>query len=137
MILDHFDGLNWLAVLVATVAWFAFSAIWYSVPPLSAAWQRAAKITVGQGPPLPALLVSNFILYFLTTVVIALLVAAIGANDVTDGIALGVSLGVGFGLASALIGQLYEQKGSSYWLINGLNGVIGWSIVAVILALWD
>ena len=137
MILDHFDGLNWLAILVATLTWFVFSAVWYSVPPLSGAWQRASKVTVGQGPPLPALLVSTLILYFLTTVVIALLVAAVGANDVTDALALGVSLGVGFGLVSALISQLYELKGSSYWLINGVNALISWSIVAVILTLWD
>jgi hypothetical protein len=137
MILEFLEGLNWLAVLVATLAWFVFSAVWYSVPPLSGAWQRASKITVGEGPPLPAILVSTFILYFLTTVVIALLVAATGADDVTDGIALGASLGVGFGLATALIGQLYEQKGKAYWLINGFNALISWSIVAVILALWD
>jgi len=37
MILDFFGELNWLAVVVATIAWFAFSAIWYSIPPLSKA----------------------------------------------------------------------------------------------------
>jgi len=29
MVLDFFGDLNWLAILVAAVAWFAFSAICY------------------------------------------------------------------------------------------------------------
>ena len=138
MIFDLFGSLNWLAILVAAVAWFVFSAAWYSIPPLSNAWQRAAKVDAGAGgPSLVKILVPTFIGYFVTTIVIALLVEAIGASDVADGLALGVALGVGFGVVGALVGQLYEQKGSSYWLINGINAVIAYSIVAVILAVWN
>lgn len=137
MIFDYFADLNWLAVIVATIAWFAFSAIWYSVPPLSQAWQRAAKVdATGDGPPLALLFVPTLIGYFVTTVVIGLLVAATGAAELVDGLALGATLGVGFGMVGALVSQVYESKGSSYWLINGLNSVIAFSIVAVILTLW-
>ncbi|MGH8927689.1 MAG: DUF1761 domain-containing protein [Acidimicrobiia bacterium] len=88
-------------------------------------------------PFIGKILVPTFIGYFVTTIVIALLVEAIGASDVADGLALGVALGVGFGVVGAMVGQLYEQKGSSYWLINGINAVIAYSIVAVILAVWN
>lgn len=136
MVLDFFGDLNWLAIVVATVAWFAFSAIWYSVPPLSNAWQRAAKVTAGDGPPLVTLLIPTFIGYFVTTIVIALLARAIGATDLADGLVLGIVLGVGFGVIGALVNQIYEQKGSSYWLINGINAIIAYSIVAVIVTVW-
>ena len=46
-------------------------------------------------------------------------------------------LGVGFGMVGALVGQVYEAKGSSYWLINGINAVIAYAIVGAILAVWD
>ena len=137
MILEGLSELNWLAVAVATLAWFIFSAIWYSVPPISKAWQQAAKVPAQEGPPLPSLLISTVVLYFITTVVIALLVRATGAQDVADGLALGATLGLGFGVVSGLISQLYEQKGGSYWLINGFNALVAFSIVAVILTLWD
>ena len=136
MILDYFGDLNWLAVIVATVAWFAFSAIWYSVPPLSNAWMREAKVTPGEGPPLVTLLIPTFIGYFVTTIVIALLARAIGATELMDGLTLGIVLGVGFGLIGALVVQIYEQKGGSYWLINGINAIIAYSIVAVIVTVW-
>jgi Protein of unknown function (DUF1761) len=138
VIFDFFGDLNWLAVAVATIAWFAFSAIWYSVPPLSKAWQRASKVDMsGDGPPLALLFIPTLIGYFVTTVVIALLVEALGVTEVADGLMLGVALGVGFGAVGALVNQVYEGKGSSYWLINGINAVIAYSIVSVIVTVWD
>ena len=137
MILELFDELNWLAVVVAAIAWFAFSAMWYSVPPISQAWQAAARVDPAQGGSFAAVLVPTFVGYLVTTVAIALLAAGTGAADVWDGLALGVVLGIGFGLVGALVTQLYEQKGPSYWLINGVNAVIAYSIVAVIVTVWD
>lgn len=137
MILDLFGELNWLAIVVATIAWFAFSAIWYSIPKLSKAWATAAKVdTTGEGPPLAQLFIPTLIGYFVTTVVIGLLVAGIPADTLGEGIVLGVVLGVGFGMVGALVNQVYETKGSSYFIINGLNAVIAYAIVAAILAVW-
>jgi hypothetical protein len=137
MILDYFGDLNWLAILVAAVAWFAFSAAWYSVPPLSNAWMRAAKVTPTEGPPLVSLLFPTFVGYFVTSIVIAMLAKAIGAATFADGLALGIVLGIGFGVVGALVTQLYEQKGGTYWVINGVNAIIAYSIVSVIVTLWD
>jgi len=137
MILDFLGELNWWAVVVATIAWFAFSAIWYSIPPLSKAWANAAGVdTTGDGPPLALLFIPTLIGYFVTTVVIGLLVAGVGAETVSDGIVLGVVLGIGFGMVGALVNQVYESKGSAYFLINGLNAVIAFVIVGAILAVW-
>jgi hypothetical protein len=138
MILDFFGELNWLAILVATIAWFAFSAIWYSVPPLSKAWQRASKVDMtSEGPPLALLFIPTLIGYFVTTVVIGLIIEALGTTEVGDAVALGVVLGIGFGAVGALVSQVYEQKGSIYWLINGINAIIAYVIVAVILTVWQ
>jgi hypothetical protein len=137
LITDFFSDLNWPAVLVAALAWFGFSAVWYSIPTLSQAWARSAGVdTTSEGPPLLTLLLPTFIGYAATTVVIALLVKAVGAEELTEAVVLGVSLGLGFGVVGALVTQLYERKGSFYWLINGINAVIAYTIVTVILTLW-
>lgn len=137
MIFDLFGELNWLAIVVATIAWFAFSAIWYSVPPLSKAWAGAARVDVsGDGPPLALLFIPTLIGYFVTTIVIALLARGVGAESAADGIALGVVLGVGFGMVGALVSQVYEAKGGSYFLINGVNAVIAYAIVGLIVTVW-
>lgn len=138
MILDMFGELNWLAIVVATLAWFAFSAIWYSLPPLSKAWATAARVdTTGDGPPLALLFIPTLLGYFVTTVVIALLARGLGAETVADGILLGVVLGIGFGVVGALVSQVYEGKGRNYFVINGINAMIAYAIVAVIVTVWD
>lgn len=137
MILDLFGDLNWLAIVVATIAWFAFSAIWYSIPPLSKAWAGAARVdTTGDGPPLPLLFIPTLIGYFITTIVIGLIAAGIGAASLADGIVLGVVLGIGFGMVGALVNQVYEGKGNSYFLINGVNAMIAYAIVGAIVTVW-
>lgn len=138
MSLDLLAELNWLAIVVATLAWFAFSAIWYSIPPLSQAWAGAAKVdTSAEGPPLAMLFIPTLIGYFVTTVVIALLVVATGTDALADGILLGVQLGIGFGMVGALVTQVYERKGGLYFLINGINAMVAFAIVGAILAVWD
>lgn len=137
MILDWFDELNWLAVFAAAAAWFVFSSIWYSLPPLSKAWQRATGVNMEQpGASMVGLFVSTFVLYVIVAAVIAMIARAVGSEDAADGLELGLALGLAFGLATALVTQLYEQKGGSYWLINGINAVISFSIVSIIVTVW-
>lgn len=137
MILDAFGDLNWLAILVAAIAWFAFSAIWYSIPPLSKAWQGASKVSMtNDGPSLALIMIPTFVGYVVTTIVIALISRATGAETIADGIVLGVVLGIGFGVVGALVTQLYESKGSSYWVINGMNAIIAYAIVGAIVTVW-
>ncbi len=73
----------------------------------------------------------------MTTIVIGLLVAGLGADGLGDGVALGAVLGIGFGMVGALVSQVYEGKGGSYFLINGINAVIAYAIVGAILAVWS
>lgn len=137
MILDVFGEVNWLAVVTATIAWFAFSALWYSIPPLSKAWAGAARVDMsGDGPPLALLFIPTLIGYFITSVVIALLAIGTGAETLVDGLVLGAVLGVGFGMVGALVNQVYEGKGANYWLINGVNAVIAYAIVSAIVTTW-
>ena len=138
MLIDLLGDLNWLAVVVATVAWYAFSAIWYTA--LSKPWIQASGVNPqGQGQgnmPPPTTMIGTFIAYLVTTAVIGLLVLALNITEVPDAIELGVLLGLAFGVVSAFIVQIYEQKGAAYWWINGIASIIAYSIVSVILALW-
>jgi hypothetical protein len=92
--------------------------------------------TEAEGPPLALLFIPTLIGYFVTTVVIALLVRGMGTETLNDGIVLGVVLGIGFGVVGAVVSQVYEGKGSTYWLINGVNAVIAYAIVVAIVTVW-
>ena len=136
MIFDAFGDINWLAVVVAAVAFFILGAIWYAPPVLGKAWMRAANVRP-QGGPNPMLFAATFVLYLVTAAAIALLAAATGAESVGDGIALGAVIGVGIAFPGVLSPSLYEQRPAAYVWINGLYVILASILIAVIVTLWD
>ena len=136
--LDLLGELNWLAVLVATVAWYLFSAIYYAGPVLGKTWQSANNLTLPEGyrPP-PSIFIITFVAYLGAAIAIALLVKGLGITQVGDAIELGLVLSIGLAVMGLVIDSTYAQKSWSLVWINGLNVVIAWSGMAVILALWD
>ncbi len=47
--LDVLGDLNWLAVIVAAIAYFVLGAIWYAPPVLGNAWMRAGGVEMPEG----------------------------------------------------------------------------------------
>ena len=136
--LELLGDLNWLAVLVATLAWYVFSAIYYASPVLGKTWQAAANLTLPEGyrPP-PSTFIVTFVAYLVAAIVIGLLVKALGITTVGDAIELGAILAFGLAVMGLVIDSTYAQRSWSLVWINGLNVIIAWSGMAVILALWD
>jgi hypothetical protein len=136
--IDLLGDLNWLAVLVATLAWYIFSAIYYAGPVLGKTWQAANNLTLPEGyrPP-PRIFIITFVAYFAAAITIGLLVLALGISTVGDAIELGLVLSIGLAVMGLVIDSTYAQKSWSLVWINGLNVIIAWSGMAVILALWD
>jgi hypothetical protein len=139
MVLDGLGEVNYLAALVATIAWFILGAIWYAPPVLGRAWQRAAGIEVPAGGPGPGLYVVTFVAYFVAAVVTAALAELTGASGLYDGIILGLFVGVGYALTLVAVGATYEQKPEPimYFLVNGLYNVLGLVVVGAIVAAWN
>jgi hypothetical protein len=139
MVLDGLGEVNYLAALVAAIAWFILGAIWYAPPVLGRAWQRSAGVEVPEGGPNPGVFVVTFVAYFVAAVVTAALAVLTGSTTVYDGIGLGVTVGVGYALALIAIGATYERKAEPimYFLINGIYNVLGLVVVGIIVAVWN
>ena len=69
-------GVNYLAILIATIAAFAFGAAYYSV--LSKPWIKAARIDTSQAKPLWPLLVNSFVCLLIMAWVLATLIGYFG-----------------------------------------------------------
>lgn len=87
------SGLNWLAVLAATVAGFMLGGLWYG-PLFGKAWLAAIK-------PSPTPFVVSFFTALITSVVLAVLIRSLGISSMSGGIFLGCLTGVGF-IATAM-----------------------------------
>jgi hypothetical protein len=138
MVLDGLGEVNYLAALVAAIAWFILGAIWYAPPVLGRAWQRATGVDVGQGAS-PGMFVVTFVAYFVAAVVTAAIAELTASTTVSDGVILGLMVGVGYALTLIGVGTTYERKPEPimYFLINGLFNVLGLVAVGVIVAAWN
>lgn len=103
--------LNWLAVIVATVVYFALGAVWYMpFTPMGRTWMSAIGFVQhpeGQRPS-QAIYLAPLLGYLLTAIVLALLARALGANTLADGAYLGFILWLGFGLPYWTLASIFN-----------------------------
>jgi hypothetical protein len=137
MSFDVLSELNWLAVLVATVAFFVLGGIWYSNGVFGKPWARADGFSRPEGQsPGAVWLIVPFISNFIGVLVTAMLAVATGSTTVGEGLALGAVVGVGFS-GVILVVSLTRPNPTVYTLINSLYQIIGLLGVGVILSVWD
>ena len=137
MSFDVLSELNWLAVLVATVAFFVLGGIWYSNAVFGKAWARADGFSRPEGEkPGAVWYVVPYISNFIGVLVTAMLAVATGSTTVGDGLVLGGVVGVGFS-GVILVISLTRPNPTMYTVINSLYQIVGLLGVGVLLSVWD
>ena len=135
---SFFSELNWLHILVAAIAYFLLGAIWYS-PLFGKRWIAYQKIDMNVPEAkkgAATIMVFSFIIMFLTTIGLAVLVFRLELEEAMSGIKLGLFTGRLFSAAAISISYLYVKKPLGLHLIDGLYHVLGQVIAAVILCIW-
>ena len=135
---EMFKELNWIAILVGAVGYFALGAIWYSFL-FKNKWIAYNKIDMSDPngkKGVGAIMFASFILMFLTSFGIAILVNRIGVWGWMSGVKLGAFTGVCFACTSMGINMLSEKKPLGLFFINGGYQVLGKFIAAVIIVSW-
>nr|WP_233280844.1 DUF1761 domain-containing protein [Devosia oryziradicis] len=117
--ISHF-AVNWLAVVLATVASFAFGAAWYMG--LSRQWLNALgktreQLNVGYTPFIWSVLVELVMAYFLALLTPALM----GEVTVAGGAIVGAHMWLGFVVTSLIMNHRYEGMKWSLTIIDGLH----------------
>ena len=131
-----FNDLNWLAILVAAVAFFALGALWYQPKVMGNKWMKAAGVDPSEASPNPWIFVGTLIAYLLMAMVLAVIAQGIGASSVGDGLVLGLFTGVVFVGAQAWVNATYEGRSLDLVLVNGGVGVLGHVIMGIIVSVW-
>src|SRR5215510_3192787 len=134
---DFLSHINWLAVLVATIAYFMLGALWYSKALFGKTWARLVNLDT-TNPDLKkgmgGMMIATFILMFIVSFGLEVLIVKINfAQDFMFGIKLGLLTGLAFATAAVSINYVYERRPSTLYLINNGYHVLGHVIVATIL----
>jgi hypothetical protein len=133
--------LNWLAVVVGALVYFALGALWYSPMLFSRAWQRSIGWDETRTPPQRSAMtyVAPLVAYLVMAIAVGLLAAATGTDELVEGVVLGLVLGVGLSLAHTFVDASFSPEKPRPWTwfaINGTYHALGLVILAVIIALW-
>ncbi|MHA6299428.1 DUF1761 domain-containing protein [Devosia sp. CAU 1758] len=116
----NYMGINWLAIVLATVASFAFGAVWYMG--LSKQWLNALgktkdQLQVGNTPFIWSALVELVMAFFLALFTIGLMSEVTIANAVL----VAVHLWLGFVITTLIMNHRYEGMKWSLTIIDGLH----------------
>lgn len=138
MTFDVLGEVNYLAALVAALAFFAIGALWYSPLLFSRPWQRS----IGMEPqdaqaPNPMLFVVTGVAYFVQAVTLGAIARAIGATDVVDGLVLGLFVAMGIAAMGLLVNASYEGRPATLFWINAGNALLGLVVMSIIMTVWD
>lgn len=129
MIKQLFDQSDWLATLVAAVAYWVIGAAWYGI--LGKRWMTAAKLTkekIDAGSKI------IYLYTFILELVIVMAMSMMGANVMTtsDAIQFGLIIGLIFSGFTTWVHYMYtSQSKDLYWIDAGYTTIA--SIVAAVI----
>jgi len=127
---------NWLAVLVATVAAFVIGGLWYG-PLFGKVWMRASGVNpdrLAQANPAVTYGVS-FLLLLIAAYVLAMFIG--------PGAAVAFAAGAGFSVGALWVGgtlgviYLFEARPMAHWAVNAGYAAVTFTVMGVILGLWS
>ena len=130
--------MNWLAIGLGTVAFFAVGALWYTVL-FGKAWQKAVGLSdelLKTGANMPLIFGTCFVLEFVVVLTLGHLYAFLHASD---HVKMMIATGFGLAIMSPAIGisYLYQRKPLKLFLIDAGHFVVGMAAVGAVFVLLD
>ena len=130
--------MQFLAVILAAVAAFAFGAVWYTT--MAKPWIAASGVAVdANGRPMGNGSMMPFVVGFIAEILVAGMMRHIfamsGLNTLPEGIMGG--FGIGAFLITPWVAMNYAFAARSYrlTLLDGVNSVVGCTIMGIVLTL--
>lgn len=129
-------GINWLAVIVSTVAAFALGASWYSKALFGNAWMQEVGLTeqaIKNTRMLP-IFAGTAVLQFVAATALAALLGS--DSDWLTGLETGLRIGVCWIATAYGITYLFEQRSRRLFMINAGYYVAAFAITGTIIGAW-
>jgi len=135
-----FSNINYLAVVVATLASFAIGSLWYSPLLFGKGWQKAVNLSEDdiKNSNMFKTFGFSFILMFIMALGVALFQQ--GHDNATStalgGLIHGLFLAIFFVATSYGVNMLYQQKSFKLWLIDAGYQTVLLAVMGLIIGAW-
>lgn len=137
MLKFDFSQINYLAVLVASVAAFIVGFIYYMPGVMGNLWIKA----LGKDPheftnnPMLSMLLS-FLLTIITAIALDLIFISMGTQTIADGLVISAVIGVFIVAANMLSDYIFSNVRFTAFLIQGTYRLIVMLVLAAVLMMW-
>lgn len=132
--------INWWAVIVAAVAFWALGALWYSPLLFSKRWQKEVdfKEEDQKNANMALIFGLSFVLMFIMVFGLSLMLGFHKPENISwlNGLYLGLFSGIFFAVTTIGINYLYQRRSVVLWLIDGAYVILGLAIAGTILGAW-
>jgi hypothetical protein len=132
--INQFENLNWMSVLIAFIAYFALGALWFTL-----FFSKPYKVSLGKAgqtlPNKPVFIIGPALCSLVITTASAMLLYALGIQSVGGAIKFALLIGVGFLVANTVNIAINPNipKPILYGIISGAYHLVGILIVSIIL----
>ena len=135
-ILNHLGQVNWLAIIVATVAAFLLGGLWYSNKFFGAKWMQEIGLTEESTDQTHAArtFITTFVLQFIAATALAVFLGS--DSNWMNGLRSGALIGLLWIATAYGITYLFEQRTMRLFLINAGFYVVQFAIMGTILGAW-
>lgn len=138
--MPDFSSLNWLAILVATLVYFALSWGWFG-PFFGKRWADGMGYADRNMKPEPKHFIVTLGGYFVLITALAgalnsLGIAGRGSAAIGASIQIATWLWFGFIASTTLAAAIWDSRPLNVWAINASLSLVGMIWAAVIIAMW-
>jgi hypothetical protein len=129
--------LNYLAIVVGTLAFFAVGGLWYSPLLFAKVWQRTVGLTDDdmRGRNLGLVFGGTFVVALITNIVLAMFLGK--DAGLADGALAGLLAGIGLSAAPIVTTFLFEGRPVRLMLIDGGYHVCALTLAGAIIGAWQ
>ena len=128
--------INWIAVVVVALIYFAIHFFWYFPAAFGNLW---LKLVGKESEPKSKIIRDTIIMIptsFITVLFIAIMMDLTGMNDIVSALLLNLLLWIGFVATIAINQTNFNDRGLKLFLLEYGFYLIGFSIAGLILAVW-
>ena len=128
-------AVNWLAVLVAAVVNMVVGFLWYG-PLFSRLFLRLVGKREDEVESTPIVYVLGFVMGFVTTYVLAVIIVSAGVTTWWGGAVTGAVVWIAIGTLTSANTIMYEDRKVGLWLLFSSYQLVVLAIAGVLFAVW-
>ncbi len=134
----QFEGLNYMAVVVAWIINCAVGALWYSPMGFAKQWAKLTGQDIMEIPQNEATKILGFVVVsgLLQAATLAVVIHSLGAGTASQGAQIGLLLWLGLTAATTIGVTLYQRLGWKFWWLNASYFLVVMLVNSVLLAVW-